>query len=84
MLFRSFQEYVGTLATKYPDFEFKIDIKGGSFSSVADPATDRLDTNYKEKGVGTILIESGPFFYKKSEEPMPKDMVKNLTLWTTF
>ncbi len=38
MIIADFQESVGTLATKYSDFEFKIDIKGGSFSSVADPA----------------------------------------------
>ena len=80
MIIADFQEYVGTLATKYSDFEFKIDIKGGSFSSVADPAADRIDTTYTEKGEGTILIESGPFNEWKSGEPMPKDGEESHTL----
>jgi len=58
MIITDFQEYVGTLATKYSDFEFKIDIKGGSFSSVADNEKERIDTTYTEKGEGTLLIKS--------------------------
>ncbi len=53
-----FKEYVGTLSTKYPDFEFKIRIDGGAIHSVADNEKERIDDTYTEKGEGTLFIKS--------------------------
>ena len=51
-----FQEHVGTLVQKYPKFEFKLEIKGGKFSSIPNDEKERIEMTFLEKGQGSLQI----------------------------
>jgi|TARA_B110000467_G_C18282581_1_gene459524 hypothetical protein len=63
MNFVDFQKYVGTLATKYSDFEFNIriyDLEGLSSDKYVDyDGKDSKHIEFPEKRQGSLMIEAG-------------------------
>ena len=63
MNFVDFQKYIGTLATKYSDFEFNIriyDLEGLSSDKYVDYNGKEIEhTEFPEKRQGSLMIEAG-------------------------
>ena len=63
MNFVDFQKHIGTLATKYSDFEFNIriyDVEGLSSDKYVDYDGKEIEqTEFPEKREGSIMIEAG-------------------------
>ena len=63
MNFVDFQKHVGTLATKYSDFEFNIriyDLEGLSSDKYVDYDGKEIEqTEFPEKREGSVMIEAG-------------------------